>query len=102
MVLLLARMIIKQGTYDPDVALRSYRFWLDSEPFDCCGTIRSCLRGKLKPESQANGALRRVSSLGVLGIQADLNQVAPGSSKHCLDVSSSPLPVGQCACLPWR
>lgn len=76
MALLLARMLIEEGTYDSHTALQAYRFWLDSDPFDCGGTIRSALLGSPKPESQANGALMRVSPLGIFGVHADLAQVA--------------------------
>ena len=76
MALLLARMLIEKGTYDPRDALQAYRFWLGSDPFDCGGTIRSALLGVPNPESQANGALMRVSPLGIFGAQLDPTQVA--------------------------
>ena len=67
LALLLARMLVVRGAYDADAALREYRFWLDSEPFDCGGTIGSALRGEVDEDSQANGALMRISPLGIFG-----------------------------------
>lgn len=76
MALLLARMLIRYGTYDPALALREYKFWLDSDPFDCGATIRAGLRGRPNHYSQANGALMRISPLGIFGAKHSLQQVA--------------------------
>lgn len=67
MALLLARMLTERGTYDPDAALRAYQFWLDSDPFDCGMTIATGLRGSPNPDSQANGAMMRISPLDIFG-----------------------------------
>ncbi|MBI1320196.1 MAG: ADP-ribosylglycohydrolase family protein [Candidatus Hydrogenedens sp.] len=76
MALMLARSIVEAGAYDPASALKAYRFWIDSAPFDRGGTISAALRGTLNPGSQANGALMRVSPLGIFGAQHDIKQVA--------------------------
>ncbi len=76
MALLLARMLADQGEYDPEEARKTYVFWLDSGPFDCGMTVSSGLRGRLNPESQANGAMMRISPLGIFGANHDLEQVA--------------------------
>jgi len=76
MSLLLARLLADQGKYDPDEARKAYVFWLDSGPFDCGMTVSSGLRGRPNPESQANGAMMRVSPLGVFGANHDLKKVA--------------------------
>ncbi len=76
MALALARMIVGRGSYDPEAARRVYFDWLDSCPFDCGNTIRSGLRGRLLHESQANGAMMRVSPLGIFGAYSPLEQVA--------------------------
>lgn len=62
MALLLARMLTERGAYDPNAALQAYQFWLDSEPFDCGMTISAGLRGAPNPDSQANGAMMRIST----------------------------------------
>jgi len=76
MALLLARMLADQGRYDPAEAMEVYTFWLDSGPFDCGITVAGGLRGRPNPDSQANGAMMRISPLGILGAKYDLTQVA--------------------------
>ncbi len=76
MALLLARMLIENGTYDPDSARKTYIFWLNSNPFDCGMTIAAGLRGHPNHDSQANGAMMRVSPLGIFGSNYELHQVA--------------------------
>ena len=76
MALSLARMLADQGRYDPAEATEVYTFWLDSGPFDCGMTIAGGLRGRPDPDSQANGAMMRISPLGIFGTNHDLTHVA--------------------------
>jgi len=76
MALLLARMLVKTGSYDPEEVLKEYQYWLSSDPFDCGMTISARLRGNPNPDSQANGAMMRISPLGIFGAGFELNQVA--------------------------
>ena len=76
MALLLARMLAKHGGYDSEEARKAYVFWLNSGPFDCGMTISSGLRGKPDLDSQANGAMMRISPLGIFGANHDLAHVA--------------------------
>ena len=76
MALLLARMLARLGRYDPEEARNAYIFWLESDPFDIGNTVYSGLRGRHNPDSQANGALMRISPLGVFGANHDLRRVA--------------------------
>lgn len=76
MALLLARMLVETGSYDPEAARKQYRYWLSSAPFDCGMTISAGLLGNPNPDSQANGAMMRISPLGIFGSRFDLNQVA--------------------------
>ncbi len=55
MALLLARMLIERGTYDANAEFDAYKFWLDSDPFDCGGTVYAGLRLNPILSSQANG-----------------------------------------------
>jgi len=75
MALLLARMLVKTGSYDPEAARKAYQYWLSSDPFDCGMTISAGLRGNPNPDSQANGAMMRISPLGIFGAGFELNQV---------------------------
>lgn len=76
MALMLARMLVEKRRYDAEEALKAYRFWLDSRPFDCGNTVYLGLRGRPNPDSQANGAMMRISPLGIFGANYDLQQVA--------------------------
>ena len=76
MALLLARMLVERGTYVPSAALEAYTFWLDSAPFDCGMTISASLQGRPNHQSQANGAMMRISPLGIFGASYSLEQVA--------------------------
>ncbi|HOQ43989.1 MAG TPA: inositol monophosphatase family protein [Bryobacteraceae bacterium] len=87
MALSLARSIIQSGVYDPEAAARSYVRWYESHPFDIGNTTATAVsaaaaamaagksvaqssREAARRESQANGALMRVSPLGILGAGA--------------------------------
>jgi len=76
MALLLARMLADQGRYDPEEARKAYMFWLESGPFDCGMTVAGGLRGRPNPDSQANGAMMRISPLGIFGANHDAGLVA--------------------------
>lgn len=76
MALLLARMLVKNGSYEAEAARKEYQYWLSSDPFDCGMTISAGLRGNPNQESQANGAMMRISPLGIFGANFELSQVA--------------------------
>jgi ADP-ribosyl-[dinitrogen reductase] hydrolase len=76
MALVLARMLVEQGRYDADQARQAYAFWLSSGPFDCGNTVRNGLYGRRMFASQANGAMMRISPLGIFGAKYKLQQVA--------------------------
>jgi ADP-ribosylglycohydrolase len=84
MALLLARMLIRIGYYKPEEALKQYQYWLSSGPFDCGMTISAGLRGNLNHDSQANGALMRISPLGIFGANFELSQVAEWARQDAL------------------
>ncbi len=76
MALSLARMLVDRGHYDGETAKQAYISWLESDPFDCGYTVAAGLRGRHNPDSQANGALMRISPLGIFGANHELDQVA--------------------------
>lgn len=93
MALMLARSLVKAGRYDADAAAAAYAWWYDSRPFDMGFTTSTALspasaavrsgqppaaaaRAAANHDSQANGALMRVSPLGVFGHAASPAQVA--------------------------
>jgi len=81
MALLLARMLVDQGKYDPEEARKAYVYWLDSGPFDCGMTVSSGLRGRPNPDSQANGAMMRISPLGIFGANHDRSRLLSGRNR---------------------
>jgi len=67
MALLLARYLAEHGSYDADAVFDRYRWWFASDPFDYGMTIMRALQGNPDEKSQANGALMRVSPIGIAG-----------------------------------
>ena len=76
MTLALARMLVRHKAYDSTLALEAYVVWLNSGPFDCGSTIRSGLQGERDWNSQANGAMMRISPLGIFGANYESNRDA--------------------------
>jgi ADP-ribosyl-[dinitrogen reductase] hydrolase len=66
MALALARSLVRAHGYDQARARRAYEEWYRSEPFDIGATTRGALGGgAANTTSQGNGALMRVSPIGV-------------------------------------
>jgi len=76
LALMLARTLVKEQTFNRAAITKSYLFWYNSGPFDCGNTTRSGLMGSHIQDSQSNGAMMRVSPLGIFGANYDLKQVA--------------------------
>ena len=76
MALMLARMLVKERRYDAKEARKAYVFWLNSHPFDCGDTVRGGLQGEPNRDSQANGALMRISPLGIFCSNDDLEETS--------------------------
>ncbi len=93
MALALARVLAQHNRYDPTLARDAYVGWFNSEPFDYGTTIRRGLQGERDQCSQANGAMMRISPLGIFGANYELEQVA---SWACEDAAlTHPHPVCQ-------
>lgn len=93
MAVALARSIIKRGEYEVGAAAVSYAHWRSSNPFDIGNTTRASLDPALRalsreatpaqvaeaaqqatlPESQANGALMRITPLAIWGAGQSLS-----------------------------
>lgn len=93
MALMLAKSLLEQGTYHPDAALDAYRFWIGSQPFDCGATISAGLHGMPNTDSQANGAMMRISPLGIFGATHDLAQVAEWAREDAMLTHPNPVCV---------
>ncbi len=68
MALMLARLLVAERRYDPDRALERYRYWFHSGPFDYGFATRQALTDRPDTQTQANGALMRISPLGIFGV----------------------------------
>ena len=66
---------MERKVFDVEAVREAYCSWLDSGPFDCGATVASALTGRPDPDSQANGAMMRVSPLGIFGAGRDLEEV---------------------------
>jgi ADP-ribosyl-[dinitrogen reductase] hydrolase len=84
MALALARTLVGRAAYDGRAALGAYRAWMDSRPFDIGSTVSAGLGGRPNADSQANGALMRLSPLGIFGAGRDLAQVADWARQDAL------------------
>jgi ADP-ribosylglycohydrolase len=76
MALSLARSLVRMQKFDRDDVRQAYVDWMNSNPFDIGGTTSSGLRGHPSHDSQANGALMRISPLGIFGSTMSLQDVA--------------------------
>jgi len=90
LALSLARSILKCGGYDHEEAAAAYASWKASSPFDCGGTTATALGAAVmalknggqslaraamrdaNSNSQANGALMRISRLAIFGHTMDV------------------------------
>ena len=76
LALMLARTLVGAERYHAEAAWTAYESWLLSRPFDVGQTLAQALGGQPRQQSQANGALMRVSPLGIFGASRDPRQVA--------------------------
>jgi len=67
MALALARSLVRNAKFALEDVRTSYLRWRDSRPFDMGHTTRCGLAGRPMTKSQGNGALMRVSPLGIFG-----------------------------------
>ena len=67
MALALARSLVRIGAFSIDDIRASYVRWYRSRPFDIGRTTACGLEGEPILDSQANGALMRISPLGIFG-----------------------------------
>lgn len=93
LALALARSMAASGRYDEEAVAGAYAAWYTSGPFDVGSTTRTALsaaaaaartgkgiavaaKAAANRESQANGALMRVSPLGVFGVNLNPSELA--------------------------
>ena len=77
MALMLARSLVKQGKFDADAVREAYMVWWRSPAFGFGRTTQSALEhGIFDAYAQTNGALMRISPLGIFGAKYDAERVA--------------------------
>lgn len=76
LALMLARSLVAEGTYNREKVFESYVFWFKSNPFDCGNATRHGLTGSPLQDTQANGALMRISPLGIYGVNHPPEKIA--------------------------
>jgi ADP-ribosylglycohydrolase len=69
MALMLAQTLVSEGTYRQDDAREAYEYWLSTVPFDMGMTVFSGLNHTPNHNSEANGALMRISPLGIFAVR---------------------------------
>jgi ADP-ribosyl-[dinitrogen reductase] hydrolase len=105
MALALARSIVNHRTYDPEAAARAYAWWYESNPFDIGGTTCAAVSARVRAgqsaaeasrnaarrDSQANGALMRVSPLGILGGGAEEGKAGEWAGQDAMLTHPNPI-----------
>ena len=108
MALSLARSILNHGAYDPEAAAQAYGWWYESHPFDIGGTTSAAVSKAAaavragqsaaefasraaRQDSQANGALMRVSPLGILGAAAEEGKAGEWAQQDALLTHPNPV-----------
>ncbi len=108
MALALARSIVNHGAYEPEAAARAYAWWYESNPFDIGGTTCAAVsaattgvragqsaaeasRNAARRDSQANGALMRVSPLGILGGGAEEGKAGEWAGQDAMLTHPNPI-----------
>ena len=75
LALALARRLAADRTYNLSTVRDAYRDWLASGPFDCGMATGRGIRGNPDRNTQANGALMRISPLGIFGANHEISAV---------------------------
>lgn len=91
MALALARLLVNTGEYSQELARAAYADWLATDPFDCGMTVMTGLSGRPNQTSQANGALMRISPLGVFGASVPAELVAKWARQDAEITHPNPL-----------
>ncbi len=83
MMIMMLQAILDQGYYSQTRVREAYRKWRDSGPLDIGITIFGALDGNYSQQSQANGALMRITPLGILGCRYSLTSLMRLADTDC-------------------
>lgn len=81
LALALARTLVAEGRFQAESVRAAYVAWLRSDPFDVGPTTSSGLSGYPNRLSESNGALMRVSPIGIFGALQPPDRVAEWASE---------------------
>ena len=91
MALALARCLVLNRKFDADKVLDAYREWMTTRPLDIGATTERGLLGLHTNESESNGALMRVSPIGIFAPQppdASIAARAALTTNPCVEASA--------------
>lgn len=83
MAIMMLVSMLDRGFYSAEVARQAYTVWKDSGPLDIGITIFGALEGTYNPHSQANGALMRITPLGIYGSKLSVSSLIRISDADC-------------------
>ncbi len=98
LALALARTLVRVGRFDLEAIRQAYVRWLNSGPFDCGLTTAAGLAGQPNHDSQSNGALMRISPLGIFGAAFPVHQVGDWAERDAAITHPNPV-CCQCSAL---
>ncbi|MGH0053827.1 MAG: ADP-ribosylglycohydrolase family protein [Sphaerochaetaceae bacterium] len=67
MAIMMIQSVLQHCRYQKEAVQKAYLRWRDAGPLDIGVTIYGALEGTYNPLSQANGALMRITPIGILG-----------------------------------
>ena len=83
MAIIMLHTMLQRGLYSQEAVKEAYQTWKNSGPLDIGITIFGALEGKFNPNSQANGALMRITPLGVFGSKLSVSSLLKLSDADC-------------------
>lgn len=91
MAIMMLQSILSHGSYSQSMVRKAYQRWRNAGPEDIGITICGALDGRMNPNSQANGALMRITPLGILGCKLSIPQLMQLSDLDCSITHSNPV-----------
>lgn len=91
MALILARTLVDKGFYSSTIMRGVYKYWFDSKPFDFGKTTQNGILGTPSFSSQANGALMRVSPIGIFGAHRSIRHTMIWAMEDALLTHPNPI-----------
>lgn len=91
MAIMMIQSILEKGCYQKESVRRAYLRWRDAGPLDIGVTIYGALDGTYNPQSQANGALMRITPIGILGSNYSTTSLMHLADEDCSITHTHPV-----------